>query len=95
MNFSISSNYLNKHTHFEKLFSDTFFTSIELCEDHINKDIIDNQIEVSALIPNTDFYNQLNINNSSELHDKIKLYESINAKRILIDTEVLLEKNNL
>ena len=44
MNFSISSNYLNKHTHFEKLFSDTFFTSIELCEDHINKNIIDNLI---------------------------------------------------
>ena len=69
MNFSISSNYLNKHTHFEKLFSDTFFSSIELCEDHINKNIIDNQIEVSALIPNTNFYNQLNINNSSELYD--------------------------
>ena len=95
MNFSISSNYLNEHTHFEKLFNDTFFTSIELREDHINKNIIDNQIEVSALIPNTDFYNQLNINNSSELSDKINLYESINAKRILIDTEVLLEKNNL
>ena len=61
MNFSISSNYLNKHTHFEKLFNDTFFTSIELHEDHINKNIIDDQIEVSAIIPNTDFYNQLNI----------------------------------
>ena len=54
----------------------------------------DNQIEVSAIIPNTDFYNQLNIDNSSKLSDKINLYESINAKRILIDTEVLLEKNN-
>ena len=79
MNFSISSNYLNEHTHFEKLFNDTFFTSIELHEDHINKNIIDNQIEVSALIPNTDFYNQLNINNSSVLSDKINLYESINC----------------
>lgn len=95
MIFSISSNYLNKHTHFEKLFNDTFFTSIELHEDHINKNIIDNKIEVSAIIPNTDFYNQLNIDNSSKLSDKINLYESINAKRILIDTEVLLEKNNL
>ena len=64
-------------------------------EDHINKNIIDNQIEVSAIIPNIDFYNQLNIDNSSKLSDKINLYESINAKRILIDTEVLLEKNNL
>ena len=57
MNFSISSNYLNKHTHFENYLVILFLLLLN-CVDHINKNIIDNQIEV-CINPNTDFYNQL------------------------------------
>jgi len=91
MKVSISSNYIDTFNH--QIFKETVFSSIELHEDHISNEFKDEKIEISSIIPNSNFYDLINEKKFDKIKKKLENFEIINSKKIIVDLNLLLKKD--